>query len=114
MVAEKLEALVSLGMLNSRMKDYFDLWVLVTYSQFAPAILHKAIRSTFERRGTALPVKLPIGLSEEFAGDTQKNKQWLAFLRKNGIAPKLLGEIVTDLRNFLWPLLMPHAQKKET
>jgi hypothetical protein len=106
-VAEKLEALVSLGMLNSRMKDYFDLWVLVTYAEFDNAVLKKAIRATFERRRTALPVQLPIGLSAEFADDPQKNKQWQAFLRKNGIEPKPLGEIVTDLRNILWPLLMP-------
>ncbi|HNC84291.1 MAG TPA: nucleotidyl transferase AbiEii/AbiGii toxin family protein [Nitrospira sp.] len=105
-VAEKLEASVSLGMLNSRMKDYFDLWVLVTYAQFDNAILRKAIQATFERRSTPLPAKLPIGLSDEFANDGQKNKQWLAFLHKNGIAPKPLAEIVTDLRNFLWPLLM--------
>ena len=105
-VAEKLEASVSLGMLNSRMKDYFDLWVLVTYAQFDNAILRKAIQATFERRSTPLPAKLPIGLSDEFANDGQKNKQWLAFLLKNGIAPKPLAEIVTDLRNFLWPLLM--------
>lgn len=105
-VAEKLEASVSLGMLNSRMKDYFDLWVLVTYAEFDNAILRKAIQATFERRSTPLPAKLPIGLSDEFANDGQKNKQWLAFLLKNGIAPKPLAEIVTDLRNFLWPLLM--------
>jgi hypothetical protein len=105
-VAEKLEASVSLGMLNSRMKDYFDLWVLVTYAQFDNAILRKAIQATFERRSTPLPAKLPIGLSDEFANDGQKNKQWLAFLHKNGIAPKPLAEIVTDLRNFLWPLLV--------
>ena len=105
-VAEKLEASVSLGMLNSRMKDYFDLWVLVTYAEFDNAILRKAIQATFERRSTPLPAKLPIGLSDEFANDGQKNKQWLAFLHKNGIAPKSLAEIVTDLRNFLWPLLM--------
>jgi predicted nucleotidyltransferase component of viral defense system len=106
-VAEKLEALVSLGMLNSRMKDYFDLWVLVTYAEFDNAVLKKAIRATFKRRDTPLPVKLPIGLSDEFAHDNQKNKQWQAFLRKNGIEPKPLREIVTDLRTFLWPLLMP-------
>lgn len=105
-VAEKLEASVSLGMLNSRMKDYFDLWVLVTYAEFDNAILRKAIQATFERRSTPLPAKLPIGLSDEFANDGQKNKQWLAFLHKNGIAPKPLAEIVTDLRNFLWPLLV--------
>lgn len=53
-VAEKLEALVSLGMLNSRMKDYFDLWVLVTCAEFDNAVLKKAIRATFERWGTPL------------------------------------------------------------
>ena len=72
-VAEKLEAMVSLGMLNSRLKDYFDLWVLARYSDFEGVILCKAIRATFERRRTAVPNGEPDALSTVFAQDEQKD-----------------------------------------
>jgi hypothetical protein len=104
-VAEKLEALTSLGMLNSRMKDYFDLWVLAKYSEFDRQILIRAVAATFERRQTGIPEGVPIGLSDEFANDSLKGKQWNAFLRKNAIDQKPLSEIVTDLRDFLMPVL---------
>ncbi|RBC97878.1 nucleotidyl transferase AbiEii/AbiGii toxin family protein, partial [Xanthomonas oryzae pv. oryzae] len=82
-VAEKLEAMVKLGILNSRMKDYFDLWVLAGHSDFDGAVLATAIRATFECRGTAIPPGAPLGLTDEFGLDEQKTKQWQAFLRKN-------------------------------
>lgn len=110
-VAEKFEALTSLGMLNSRMKDYFDLWVLVRYSEFDMQILIRAVAATFERRQTKIPNGVPIGLSDEFANDPLKEKQWNAFLRKNSIAPKPLSEVVTDLRNFLMPVLASAVQE---
>ena len=108
-VAEKLEALTSLGMLNSRMKDFFDLWVLARYSEFDSQILSRAIAATFERRQTAIPEGVPIGLSIEFADDSQKDKQWNAFLRKNAIDPKPLSEVIADLREFLMPVLASAA-----
>ena len=110
-VAEKLEALTSLGMLNSRMKDYFDLWVLVRYSEFDLQILIRAVVATFDRRQTRIPVGVPIGLSDEFANDPLKERQWNAFLRKNSIDPKPLPEVVTDLRDFLMPVLASTAQR---
>lgn len=109
-VAEKLEALTSLGMLNSRMKDYFDLWVLMRYSEFDMQILIRAVAATFDRRQTRVPNGVPVGLSEEFANDPLKKKQWNAFLRKNSIAPKPLSEVVTDLRDFLMPVLASAGQ----
>lgn len=110
-VAEKLEALTSLGMLNSRMKDNFDLWVLAKYSEFDRQILIQAVAATFDRRQTGIPHGVPIGLSDEFANDSLKEKQWNAFLRKNSIAPKPLTEVVTDLRDFLMPVLASAAQR---
>lgn len=104
-VAEKLEALTSLGMLNSRMKDYFDLWILARHSNFDGAVLSKAIKATFERRRTALPNGVPIGLTDEFTQDAQKEKQWQAFLRKNALDQTPLATVVGDLRNFLLPVL---------
>ena len=104
-VAEKLEALISLGMLNSRMKDYFDLWILAKHSDFDGQILSRAVAATFERRRTAVPTGVPIGLSDEFINDAQKGKQWQGFLRKNALDPMSLATVVVDLRDFLMPVL---------
>ncbi len=110
-VAEKLEALTSLGMLNSRMKDYFDLWVLARYTDFNGAVLSRAVAATFDRRRTAIPNEVPIGLSDEFITDTQKEKQWQAFLRKNAIDAMSLAMVIADLRKFLLPVLATVAAK---
>lgn len=104
-VAEKLEALTSLGIANSRMKDYFDLWVLASHAEFEGATLAKAIRATFERRATPIPVGVPFGLSEEFSSDSRKQTQWRAFLRKNALEPVALGEVFGRLRDYLIPPL---------
>jgi hypothetical protein len=104
-VAEKLEALTSLGMLNSRMKDFFDLWVLANHSNFEGALLVIAVTATFERRRTAIPQGVPIGLSDEFFTDSQKEKQWQGFLRKNALARLSLEKVISDLREFLLPVL---------
>jgi hypothetical protein len=104
-VAEKLEALTSLGMLNSRMKDFYDLWVLAKHSDFDGTVLTRAVAATFERRQTAIPQGLPIGLSDEFINDAQKEKQWQAFLRKNALNSMPLALVIADLREFLMPVL---------
>ena len=108
-VAEKLEALISLGMLNSRMKDYFDLWILAKHSDFDGQILSRAVAATFDRRCTAVPSGVPIGLSDEFISDAQKGKQWQGFLRKNALDPMPLATVVADLRDFLMPVLAATA-----
>lgn len=108
-VAEKLEALTSLGMLNSRMKDFFDLWVLAKHSDFDGTVLLRAVTATFERRRTAIPQDLPVGLSNEFSGDAQKAKQWQAFLHKNALPPMPLAAVIADLREFLLPVLKAMA-----
>ena len=76
-------ALVLLGIANSKMKDFFDLWILSRHSAFDGPILSSAIRATFERRATALPAGQPFGLSEAFVQDARKQTQWKAFLRRN-------------------------------
>lgn len=105
-VAEKLEALVSLGITNSRMKDYFDLWILSCHTDFDGDTLRSAIRATFDRRKTALPAAVPFGLGDGFAADGQKQTQWLAFLRKNKLQAPDLGHIVSTLRDFLVPVIL--------
>lgn len=104
-VAEKLEAMASLGILNSRMKDYFDLWMLARHCEFDGAVLAQAIRATFERRGTGVPAGLPLGLTDEFALDEQKIKQWQAFQRKNALEPMPLTVVIGALGEFLLPVL---------
>lgn len=104
-VSEKLQALVQLGMANSRMKDYFDLWILAQFSEFEGAVLSEAIRATFSRRRTPVPDELPTGLTDEFTLDPGKQTQWQAFLRKNSLQPLPLDEIVPSLRSFLLPPL---------
>lgn len=104
-VAEKLEALASLGIANSRMKDYFDLWILSRYTDFDGDTLRRAIRATFDRRKTALPTDAPFGLSDGFAQDTQKQTGWQAFLGKNKIEALSLEDVVATLRNFLLPVI---------
>jgi hypothetical protein len=111
-VAEKLEALTVLGMLNSRLKDYYDLWILARYADFDGAILSRAIQATFERRRTIFPSGVPVGLSDEFVLDAQKEKQWRAFLRKNALDEISLAAVVGDLRNFLLPVLAAVAAGK--
>lgn len=106
-VAEKLEALVSLGVANSRMKDFFDLWAISRTFSFEGPVLTRAIQATFERRGTALPAETPFGLSEAFASDPIKQRQWQAFLRRTEIAmaPEPLVELIPAINAFLMPLL---------
>jgi hypothetical protein len=92
--AEKLEAIVVLGMTNSRMKDYFDLLSLIREARMDPTSLAHAITATFERRATPLPAELPIGLTAAFALDKTKHLQWRAFLDRSRLeAPALEGTV---------------------
>ncbi|MBI3102091.1 MAG: nucleotidyl transferase AbiEii/AbiGii toxin family protein [Burkholderiales bacterium] len=97
-VAEKFHAVCLLGMANTRMKDYFDLWVLLTEGSLEPAELHRATEATFTRRGLAIPEITPSGLSDKFAQDATKQRQWMAFLKKNRLQPLDLAQVVELLR----------------
>ena len=108
-VAEKLHAMVLLGMTNSRLKDYLDLSVLLEREALEPATLAAAIAATFTRRGTALPTELPIGLSDEFANDKSRQALWVAFLKKNALPAVPLTSVVTMLRTTLQSALRQAA-----
>ena len=104
-VAEKLEALVVLGLTTSRMKDLYDLDHLRRLFDF-DSLLVDAVRATFARRGTPLPESLPVGLSDSFAGDSVKIAQWRAFQRKAGVDPhRDLADVVEALRSWLTPVI---------
>lgn len=105
-VAEKLEALVTLGLANSRMKDFYDLLVIARTFTFDGELLQDAIAKTFARRGTDLPKETPVGLTETFARDDGKQKQWRAFLNRSGLAHAgALEEVIDQLAAFLSPPL---------
>lgn len=101
-VAEKFEAMVKLGIANTRMKDFHDVWFLTRRFQLDAAILRRAIEATFAHRQTALPV-WPGPLDDELANDPSKQTQWAAFLRRNGLEglPPRFAELVGSLREFL-------------
>jgi predicted nucleotidyltransferase component of viral defense system len=103
-IAEKLHAMTVFGMLNGRMKDFYDLWFLSRRFSFEHASLHAAIRATFEARDTAIEIN-PVALTQEFSAQAQE--RWSAFLRKSGLgdAPRSLAEVIAAVAEFLLPLL---------
>lgn len=104
-IAEKFQAMVALGRANSRMKDFYDIWILSKSFDFAGDRLARAIAATFARRDTAVPVDLPDALTPAFANDEQKQKQWNAFLKDVSANPGSLEDVVISLAEFI----MPHA-----
>jgi len=106
-VAEKYQALVSLGVANTRMKDFYDLWVLAREYEFEGAILLQAIKATFSRRQTAVPEQTPLALTADFFEDPQKNTQWDAFLNK-GVNYDTTG--LADVCGLLESFLLPPTQ----
>lgn len=113
-IAEKFHALVDLGLRNTRLKDFYDLWVLAGKYDFDGEIFADAIQATFVRRRTPLPTEVPPGLSSEFADAPMKQQQWQAFLRRGKLrAGELpLPETVMVLREFLLPPLKALQQGK--
>jgi len=91
---------------NTRMKDFFDVWTVSRQFAFDGPTLSRALKTTFETRGTAIPNKPPSALSREFYDDREKNAQWKAFLNKAKLDTqgKSLPEIAEALRAFLLPV----------
>ncbi len=102
-IAEKYQAMVMLGLANTRMKDFYDLGMIARRTQLEGAILARAIGATFARRGTTLPATRPPALTGVFSSDAAKARQWAAFLHRNRIAADTLAETVELLDRLLWP-----------
>ena len=102
-IAEKLEAMVKLGTLNSRMKDFYDIWLLSRQFDFNGGHLAKSIRLTFEHRGTKLPENID-AFSDTFMQD--KQIQWIAFTKRleQAHVPKGLSEIIIAISSFIEPI----------
>lgn len=105
-VAEKFEAVIRLGVANTRMKDFYDLWTMATTFEFSGESPPAALAATFQRRGTALPLEPPVALRPEFSADSGKRTQWSAFSRRVAISPPVSIEAVIEL---LGRFLLPPA-----
>ncbi len=114
-VSEKFQAMVMLGIANSRMKDFYDIWSLARDFDFDGLILSQAIAATFKRRRTALPTEAPLALTGSFSQDRAKATQWDAFIRKNRLLANKasLLDITAFLRDFLMPPVLSIQQGRE-
>ena len=115
-VAEKVHALVALGLANTRLKDFFDLWYLLSTSTLDADTQRGAVRATFTRRGTAYPQdEVPVALTDAFALDPGKQRLWSAYRSRLGetAAPTALPRLVEDLRGFVLPLLGSEPWSRE-
>lgn len=105
-VAEKVEAIVSLGVTTSRMKDFYDVHRLAASFEFNGPSLVRAVRATFERRRTPLPADEPVALTRKFLAAPERERQWSAFLRRSRLdGPAGGGALADQLRRFLLPVI---------
>ncbi|MBX9463032.1 MAG: nucleotidyl transferase AbiEii/AbiGii toxin family protein [Aquamicrobium sp.] len=109
-IAEKFQAMVALGRVNSRMKDFYDIWILSRSFAFDDDRLARAIAATFARRGTVIPAEPPDALTPAFAAEEQKQQQWRAFVEDVAVDPGPLALVLEELAGFLMP---PARQTKE-
>ncbi|HBG25595.1 MAG TPA: hypothetical protein DDX75_00705 [Phycisphaerales bacterium] len=106
-IAEKINAMVVHGIMNSRMKDFYDIYILLNHMNIDNDLLAQAIKATFNRRKVELPQQLPVGLSLEFLEDSTKEIQWKAFLNRSNLSDSglKLSEIINYLQTRLWPVI---------
>jgi len=115
-IAEKFEAMIKLGALNSRMKDFYDVWLLIQKHKFKKTVLAEAVKRTFEHRKTALPGGSKFFAEEIYDVDSDRQRLWKAFLNKAGIkaAPYRLSVAAKKIEKFLsGPVGLISKQRKE-
>jgi predicted nucleotidyltransferase component of viral defense system len=102
-IAEKFQALIRLGLANTRLKDFFDIWLITRTNTFSGERLTRAIAATFERRQTPLPSEVPDGLTAAFFENPERQDQWNALLETASNRPGTLASVARDLETFLMP-----------
>ena len=102
-IAEKFQAMVALGRANTRLKDFYDIWIISRSFAFEGDRLARAIAATFTRRGTEVPTDLPDALRQTFAADEQRQQQWRAFIGDVAFDPGDLASVISDIATFLMP-----------
>jgi len=112
-IAEKFQAMVKLGILNSRMKDFYDLWLLSRQFDFDGRVLAIAIQKTFENRKTVIPIQ-PMVFEDSFAKDAIKEIQWRAFIKKTRLdnVPASFANAVSTIITFLGPVIAALASEE--
>ena len=100
-IAEKFHAVVALGLINGRMKDFYDLWAIPKVQHISDEDLREAVSSTFERRQTAVPSERPEGLSSVFTTDQQKSTQWLAYANSIDLEAISLEQVADEVWGYL-------------
>lgn len=113
-VAEKLHAIVKLGMKNSRIKDYFDLHYLASTFAFEGEIIRESVERTFERRATAIPTELPVGLTSDYWKDSAREAQLRAFARRARLDVNLASAetLIPLIRRFADPMFEAIGRKE--
>lgn len=109
-IAEKFHAMVALGRANSRMKDFYDVWMLSKIYDFQTDRLARAITATFKRRKTALPESTETALTSVISGDNNKQRQWTAFTQNISADVPQFAEIVAEISAFIGPSLAAARQ----
>lgn len=104
-VAEKFQAMVALGMANTRMKDFYDVWFLATRFAFTGPSLASAVKATFACRRTALPEDTPAALTKQFHDDDDRGRQWAAFLART--RPEAQPPGLPDVAALIWRFVGP-------
>lgn len=99
--------MVALGVLNGRMRDYYDLWAIPRPLEIADDDLDAAISATFERRQTAIPTERPPGLSAEMVDDEVKQRQWRAY----AASVELEGVSLQSIVDTVWGLVGPSCAR---
>jgi predicted nucleotidyltransferase component of viral defense system len=112
-IAEKLQAMIHLGSANSRMKDFYDLWLLTDQIKFKGKVLQEAIQQTFQNRVTEIPEAEPVAFSGGFA--QEKQRQWTAFLKTDMVtnAPDQLVLAIKQIQEFIQPIFKAILGGKE-
>lgn len=102
-ISEKFEAMIKLGLLNSRMKDFYDIWLMMRQFEFKGANIASAIKKTFNNRKTDIPNKKPLFANEIYDEKSDRQTLWSAFLKKGDIqhAPETLSATAKEIENFL-------------
>jgi hypothetical protein len=113
-IAEKVQSMIALDLANSRMKDFYDVWMLAKTRKFSGRTLSRAIRATFKRRDTPLPDEIPRVFTKAFYADDTKQVQYRAFLRKGAVSDTsvTLEVVVKDISAFLMPVFTALMDKK--
>lgn len=107
-IAEKFHVMVVRGLTNSRLKDYFDIWILAQQFDFDRHSLITALRNTFERRSTPIPDVIPVGLTERYAEHIPFARAWERLAKGTPAEGQSLVDIINDIQRLITICIQPN------